>query len=111
MAPPRRSALLCAAASGDQVTHALSALAADLLVEFPAPLRLHRQPALPAADEAAFAARLAHRHSAELELARRAPARRPPGRHLQFRCRGAARCPTGSLGFPVGHLVSFPEAP
>ena len=70
MAPPRRSAAVFgAAACGDEIAHALPALAPDLLVELAAPFRLHRQTALPAADEAAFAACFAHRHSAEFRLA------------------------------------------
>src|SRR5882672_5407498 len=112
VAPPRRRyPLLGAAAGGDEIAHALTALAADLLVELAAPFRLHCQPALPAADEAALAARLAYRHAAELGLTRRAPSRQSPGRHLQFRCRATARLPAGPLGLLVGHLVSFASKP
>src|SRR5712671_5792547 len=108
MAPPRRPALFGATAGGDEVAHALAALAADLLVELAAPLRLHCQPALPTTDQTALAACFAHRHPAELGLAQRAPSGGPPGRHLQFRCRATARLPAGPLGFFVGHLVLCP---
>src|SRR5438067_13021439 len=109
VAPPRRSALFCAAPCRALFPYALSALAADLLVELAAPLRLHRQPALPAADEATLPARLAHRHAAELGLAERAPSCRPPCRHLQFRCRATAQSSVGPLGFSVRHLSLVPE--
>src|SRR2546429_9679124 len=109
VAPPRRAALLGPAARGDEIAHALATLAADLLVELAAPLRLHCQPALPTTDETALPARFAHRHAAELGLAQRAPSRRPPRRHLQFRCRATAHLPAGPLGFLVGHLVLCPR--
>src|SRR5712671_500360 len=108
VAPPRRAALLGPAARGDEIAYALATLAPDLLVELAAPLRLHCQPALPTTDEAALPTGLAHRHPAELGLAQRAPSRRPPCRHLQFRCRATAHLPAGPLGFLVGHLVLCP---
>src|SRR5258708_34737401 len=77
LAAPRWA--FCRAAAGrDQVAHALAALAADLLVEFAAPLRLDGQPAFAAADEPPLAARLAHGQSPGPRLAARPDRPRRP---------------------------------
>src|SRR5258708_149609 len=123
LAAPRWA--FCRAAAGrDQVAHALAALAADLLVEFAAPLRLDGQPAFAAADEPPLAARLAHGHSPELRLApRRAPRGRPtagriaPDRHPRSRCarrralvRAACRRPPASGALLFRRHTRFPSS-
>src|SRR5690606_16399820 len=84
---------------GDEFTHPLAALLADLAVELRPAFAQHGLPALASTDQAALATGLPHAHAAGFRLGRRARARRgPPGgsgrrpRALPGRRRSFARC-------------------